>query len=88
MYNGLVKHMSGVAKADFWARQKPRRETHTLITVELPLTVNGWMFMNQKEPGEVQIFYRFTAEDLAAYTSLTTNRSEFMNTCTSRDVCQ
>ena len=31
------------------------------------------------------IFYRFMAEDLAAYKSLTDNRSEFMTTCKSRD---
>ena len=53
-----------------------------------PLTLNGWGLMNQKEPGEVQIFYQFTAEDLAAYKSLTDNRSEFMTTCKSRDACQ
>ena len=74
-------------------RQKPRRDAYaklssSLITFQLPLTLNGWMFMNQKEPGEVQTFYRFTAEDLAAFTSLTDNRSELMSTCKSRDACQ
>ena len=32
--------------------------------------------MNQKEPGEVQIFYRFTAENPAVFKSLTDNRSD------------
>ena len=41
--------------------------------------------MNQKEPGEVQIFHRFTAEDLAAYKSLMIdNHLEFMTTCKCR----
>ena len=51
------------------------------------LNLNGRVLMNQKEPGEVQIFYRLTAEDLAAYKSLT-NRSEFITTCKSRYSCQ
>ena len=50
--------------------------------------LNGWMFINQKEPGEVQIFYPFTAEDLAAYKSLMIDDcSEFMTTCKCRDAC-
>ena len=36
-------------------------KTHKLITFLLPHTLNRLMFMNQKEPGEVQIFYWFTA---------------------------
>ena len=39
-------------------------ETYTLITFLLPYTLNGWIFMNQKEPGEVQNFYRFTVRIL------------------------
>ena len=37
-----------------------------LITFLFPHSLNGWMFMNQKETGEVQIFNRFTAEDLVS----------------------
>ena len=39
-------------------------ETYTLISFLLPYTLKGWIFMNQKEPGEVQIFYRFTVRIL------------------------
>ena len=63
-----------------WAETKGRH-----VRSLLP---KGWMFMNQKEPGEVQIFYPFTAEDLAEYKSLMIDDcSEFMTTCKCRDAC-
>ena len=38
-------------------RSNQKGETHKLITYQLPLTLNWWMFVNKKEPCQVQIFY-------------------------------
>ena len=82
MYNGLVKHIFGGAKTDFWSGQKPRRDTYANYLLK------GGCLWTRICPERIRRstdFLSITAEDLAVYKSLTDNCSEFMTTCKSRD---
>jgi hypothetical protein len=54
-----------------------------------PITISGWNYAGQKEPGDAQIPYRFTEDELKQYQLLSTQKAGiFMTTCKTKELCQ